>query len=49
MEVLEEWLAKRKSEKQIQEQEKTMQFEIKLQETKLELQEEFHQKVETKG
>ena len=41
IEILEEWLAKRKMEAENQEREEKMQFEIKLHETKLKLQEDF--------
>ena len=49
MEVLEEWLERKRQEHQIEEQEKTMQFEIKLQETKLKLQEEHDLKCQHKS
>ena len=44
IENLEEWLAKQKMEAENQEREEKMQFEIKLHETKLKLQEEFQLK-----
>ena len=44
IEVLEEWLVKRKMELEIQEREEKMQFEIKLHETKLKLQQELQAK-----
>ena len=44
IETLEEWLMKRKTEAENQEREEKMQFEIKLQETKLKLQENFQLK-----
>ena len=44
IETLKEWLMKRKTEAENQEREKKMQFEIKLQETKLKLQENFQLK-----
>ena len=47
MEALQEWLERKRQEHQIEEQEKTMQFEIKLQETKLKLQEEHDLKMST--
>ena len=49
MEALEEWLERKRQEHQIEEQEKTMQFEIKLQETKLKLKEEHDLKCQHKS
>lgn len=45
IENLEEWLARRKMEAEHQEQEEKMQFEIKLHETKLKLQEDLQLKI----
>ena len=47
IEVLEEWLAKRKMELETQEREEKLQFEIKLHETELKLQQEFQAKTKT--
>ena len=47
IEVLEEWLAKRKMELETQEREEKLQLEIKLHETELKLQQEFQAKTKT--
>ena len=49
MEELEEWLERKRQKHHIEEQRKTMQFEIKLQETKLKLQEEHELKYQHKS